>query len=281
MGWTGTISSGSLFEVAGGLDMTALEAPGRPGKGRPGYDPRMLAVLLTCAYCQGVRSSRKIEERCRTGSRLWLADPRVQGELAKLGHPIAASAVWQILHDAGIGPALRVPVQELTQVRDLRGHPVHVVTVGGEEHRDRHPRRAHRPRHHRPPRALRRVGGPLDTRQRPGLVFHQGGVLLGGEEVHSGPGRAWRPSPVVVPARERIWDAISKAPRSGALSDDPRTSRRYSSDRAAAFPQRRMADYRCLERPPTAAICRVLTPQLIKAWPPPLGDQAHDLPLPS
>jgi putative transposase len=32
---------------------------------------------------------------------------RVQGELAKLGHPIAASTVWQILHDAGIGPAPR------------------------------------------------------------------------------------------------------------------------------------------------------------------------------
>jgi putative transposase len=32
---------------------------------------------------------------------------RVQGELVRLGHPIAASAVWQILHDAGIGPAPR------------------------------------------------------------------------------------------------------------------------------------------------------------------------------
>jgi len=30
---------------------------------------------------------------------------RVQGELARLGHPIAASTVWQILYDAGIDPA--------------------------------------------------------------------------------------------------------------------------------------------------------------------------------
>jgi hypothetical protein len=32
---------------------------------------------------------------------------RVQGELVKLGHQIAASTVWQILHDAGINPAPR------------------------------------------------------------------------------------------------------------------------------------------------------------------------------
>jgi putative transposase len=34
---------------------------------------------------------------------------RVQGELVRVGHPIAASAVWQILHDAGIDPAPRHP----------------------------------------------------------------------------------------------------------------------------------------------------------------------------
>jgi hypothetical protein len=32
---------------------------------------------------------------------------RVHGELVKLGHPIAASTVWQIPHAAGIGPAPR------------------------------------------------------------------------------------------------------------------------------------------------------------------------------
>jgi putative transposase len=32
---------------------------------------------------------------------------RVQGELIRVGHPIAVSTVWQILRDAGIDPATR------------------------------------------------------------------------------------------------------------------------------------------------------------------------------
>jgi putative transposase len=44
--------------------------------------------------------------RMATDSPAW-GHRRVQGELVKLGHPIAASTVWQILHNAGIDPALR------------------------------------------------------------------------------------------------------------------------------------------------------------------------------
>jgi hypothetical protein len=36
---------------------------------------------------------------------------RVQGELVRLGHQIAASTVWQILHDAGIDPAPAAPAR--------------------------------------------------------------------------------------------------------------------------------------------------------------------------
>jgi len=60
---------------------------------------------------------------------------RVQGELVKLGHPIAASTVWQILHDAGIGPAPRRAGQTCKQLLTAQARGilavgfVHVDTV--------------------------------------------------------------------------------------------------------------------------------------------------------
>ena len=49
---------------------------------------------------------RKLVIRMATDNPTW-GHRRVQGELVRLGHPIAASTVWQILHAAGIDPASR------------------------------------------------------------------------------------------------------------------------------------------------------------------------------
>lgn len=60
---------------------------------RPGRPPTAAAI-------------RTLVIRIATDNPAW-GHRRVQGELVKLGHPIAASTVWQILHDAGINPAPR------------------------------------------------------------------------------------------------------------------------------------------------------------------------------
>ena len=66
-------------------DYTSRRHPGRP--------PTAAAI-------------RKLVIRIATDNPAW-GHRRVQGELVKPGHPIAASTVWQILHDAGIDPAPR------------------------------------------------------------------------------------------------------------------------------------------------------------------------------
>jgi transposase len=77
---------------------------------------------------------RKFVIRIATDNPTW-GHRRVQGELVRLGHPIAASTVWQILHDTGLDPAPRRtgPTRKQflkTQARGiLAAHFVHVDTV--------------------------------------------------------------------------------------------------------------------------------------------------------
>jgi transposase len=56
-----------LLESVEALDTSAFHDGRRlGGVGTAGYDPDMLLALLIYAYCQGVRSSRRIERRCLT-----------------------------------------------------------------------------------------------------------------------------------------------------------------------------------------------------------------------
>jgi transposase len=81
-----------LIDVIDGLDTTALQALGRPGTGRPGYDPRMLAVLLIYAYLQAERSSRKIEARCRTDAAFRIATGNLVPDHSAIARFRAAAA---------------------------------------------------------------------------------------------------------------------------------------------------------------------------------------------
>lgn len=46
------------------LDLTAIYAAYRPGKGQPPYDPLVLVKILVYGYAQGIRSSRRLERAC-------------------------------------------------------------------------------------------------------------------------------------------------------------------------------------------------------------------------
>jgi putative transposase len=99
--------------VARKWDYTSRRRPGRP--------PTAAAI-------------RKLVIRIATENPTW-GHRRVQGELVRLGHPIAASTVWQILHDAGIDPAPRRAGPTWKQFLTAQAHGIiaadfiHVDTV--------------------------------------------------------------------------------------------------------------------------------------------------------
>jgi hypothetical protein len=80
------------LDVIEGLDTPRLEGLGKPGRGWPGYDPRMLAVPLVYSYLQGERSSRRIEGRCRTDAASGMDQPTIfeQGMVSARVAPVRA-----------------------------------------------------------------------------------------------------------------------------------------------------------------------------------------------
>lgn len=79
--------------------------PHRPG--RPPTDPQLRGLILRLA-----------RENPTWGHR------RIQGELARLGHQIAASTVWKILHTAGVDPAPRRSGPTWTEFLTAQAHSI-------------------------------------------------------------------------------------------------------------------------------------------------------------
>src|ERR1700691_4492407 len=88
-----------VIDVIEGLDITALEGLGAPGRARPGDDPRMLAVLLVYSSLQAERSSRRIEERCRTDAAFRVATGNQVPDHATIARFRAAAALSGALED--------------------------------------------------------------------------------------------------------------------------------------------------------------------------------------
>ena len=102
---------------------------------------------------------------------------RIQGELAGLGHPIAASTVWAILKTAGLDPAPRRSGPDLATIPDRAG----LRDTRGRLRPRRHglpapPLHPDRDRARAPPRAPRRDHRPSDDERHP--TAYRGGFAL-------------------------------------------------------------------------------------------------------
>jgi hypothetical protein len=122
------IPRGRWCEVFAVTSATLL-APPAAGHGQIGL--RLSAESRTPAHGSRNQKARDSHRDGQSG----VGHRRAQGELVRLGHRIAASTVWQILHDAGIGPAPRRTGPTWKQFLTAQAHSilaadfVHVDTV--------------------------------------------------------------------------------------------------------------------------------------------------------
>ncbi len=98
-----------ILDIVGQLDLSAIyETYDGSQGGQPPYDPRMMVSLLLYGYCEGIRSSRKIESLQRPSGGLFGNQPPTQYQGA--GHmpaPVSLSL-------------FRVPITRPAHLRPLR-----------------------------------------------------------------------------------------------------------------------------------------------------------------
>jgi putative transposase len=145
---------------------------------------------------------------------------RVQGELVRLGHWIAASTVWQILHDAGIDPAPRRPTPTWRQFLTAQAQAVLAVDFRARGHRVPHQDlRPDRGRARFPPGASSRCDGAPDW-----CIDHPSRP-----EPADGPRRPCRhpqpPAPRPDSRFTRAFDAVFAADGIRILTSPPRAPR--------------------------------------------------------
>jgi putative transposase len=140
--------------IARKWDYTARRTP----PGRPATPAAIRQLVLRLA-----------NENSRWGYR------RIHGEIARLGHTVAASTVWNILHAAGIDPAPRRTGPTWREFLAAQANSiiacdfVHIDTIGMRRlyalgvPRTRHPPPPRRRRHHAP---HRRMGHPTSPQPR-------------------------------------------------------------------------------------------------------------------
>ena len=134
-----------VLDAVAALDLGAFRRRYRAdGHGRAAYDPEMMVALLLYAYCQGVRSSRVIEQRCLrdVGYRVIvggsyprrlpkrMATRRHRAQPAQAAHPAAEGITTRQPNGQDTAPAIKTP-------RRLSPQPINRIAQSGHGALDR------------------------------------------------------------------------------------------------------------------------------------------------